>query len=30
VYDRLAYGWKAIPANSKATNSIWIVHGRVE
>ncbi|MFQ3592376.1 MAG: sialidase family protein [Gemmataceae bacterium] len=30
LYDRLANGWKAIPADSKATNSVWIVHGRME
>jgi hypothetical protein len=30
VYDRLGNGWNAIPANSKATNSIWVVHGRIE
>jgi len=29
IYDRLANGWNAIPANSKATNSLWIVQGRV-
>jgi len=29
VYDRLANGWNAIPADSKATNSIWIVRGRI-
>ena len=30
VYDRLANGWNAIPADSKATNSIWIVRGRIK
>ncbi|MCS6849608.1 MAG: glycoside hydrolase [Gemmataceae bacterium] len=29
IYDRLAYGWGAIPANSKATNSIWVVRGSI-
>jgi hypothetical protein len=30
IYDRLANGWKAIPADSKETNSIWVVRGEVE
>jgi len=30
VYDRLAMGWKAIPPDSKETNSVWIVRGRVD
>lgn len=30
IYDRLANGWQAIPADSKATNSIWVVRGRIE
>jgi len=30
VYDRLANGWNAIPAGSKATNSIWVVQGRIQ
>jgi hypothetical protein len=30
VYDRLANGWNAIPADSEATNSIWCVRGRIK
>lgn len=30
VYDRLANGWHAIPADSHATNSLWVVRGRVK
>jgi hypothetical protein len=30
VYDRLANGWNAIPADSKATNTIWLVQGRID
>lgn len=30
LYDRLASGWQAIPKNSPATNSVWIVHGRID
>jgi hypothetical protein len=29
VYDRLANGWHAIPADSTATNSIWVVRGQL-
>lgn len=30
VYDRLARGWGAIPANFKESDSVWIVRGRIE
>ncbi|MDW8196384.1 MAG: sialidase family protein [Gemmataceae bacterium] len=30
MYDRLANGWKAIPSDSKLTNSVWVVRGKVE
>lgn len=30
IYDRLANGWKAIPADSREANSIWVVRGQVE
>ncbi len=30
IYDRLANGWQPIPAESKATNSVWVIRGRVE
>ncbi len=30
IYDRLANGWHPIPAESKATNSVWVIRGRVE
>ncbi|MCS7271011.1 MAG: glycoside hydrolase, partial [Gemmataceae bacterium] len=29
IYDRLANGWRAIPPDSTATNSIWLVHGTI-
>jgi len=30
IYDRLAAGWKALPAGSKESNSVWVVRGTVE
>jgi hypothetical protein len=30
IYDRIPNGWKAIPADSKETNSVWVVRGRIE
>lgn len=30
IYDRLGNGWKAIPADSSETNSIWVVRGKAE
>lgn len=30
IYDRLANGWKPIPKDSKETNSVWVVRGKIE
>jgi hypothetical protein len=25
IYDRIPFGWNAIPADSAETNSVWVV-----